>query len=92
MIGKAPAGGIVSHVNGQFYEGGQFTPDHGLLCGKGRNKVTKAEFEAATASFASAGRTLVYVDKYELFRLFDNRGVLMNSSKKVSTLVSMYGA
>jgi hypothetical protein len=31
---KAPKGGIVSPVNGQFYEGGEFVPDHGLFCGK----------------------------------------------------------
>ena len=26
MYGKAPKGGVVSAVNGQFYKGGQFTP------------------------------------------------------------------
>lgn len=29
----APAGGHVSPVNGQLYDGGQFMPDHGLFCG-----------------------------------------------------------
>lgn len=30
---QAPAGGAISPVNRQFYEGGQFMPDTGLFCG-----------------------------------------------------------
>ena len=41
---KAPTGGIVSAVNGQFYAGGQFTPEHGLFCGKqGAKRAKKVE-------------------------------------------------
>jgi hypothetical protein len=47
---KAPAGGLVSVVNGQFYEGGQFTPDSGLYCGR-----------AAVAVVAAAGVSGVLV-------------------------------
>ncbi|HVL13590.1 MAG TPA: hypothetical protein VM529_13565 [Gemmata sp.] len=39
---KAPAGGLVSAVNGQFYEGGQFVPEHGLYCGRSGAKRRKA--------------------------------------------------
>ena len=35
---QAPVGGHVSIVNGQFYKGGQFVPDHGLFCGKAGKK------------------------------------------------------
>ena len=31
---RAPVGGCVSRVNGEFYNGGEFMPDHGLFCGK----------------------------------------------------------
>lgn len=33
---QAPAGGAISPVNNQFYEGGQFIPDTGLYCGLGK--------------------------------------------------------
>jgi hypothetical protein len=32
-ISKAPSGGMASKVNGQWYEGGEFMPLHGLFCG-----------------------------------------------------------
>ena len=38
---KAPVGGHVSPVNGQWYEGGQFMPVHGLFCGKAGAKRLK---------------------------------------------------
>jgi hypothetical protein len=34
MTNNAPAGGMVSKVNGQFYEGGEFMPTNGLYCGR----------------------------------------------------------
>ena len=30
---KAPSGGAISNVNGQFYEGGEFMPESGMFCG-----------------------------------------------------------
>lgn len=60
MTSKAPAGGIVSAVNGQFYAGGEFTPLHGLYCGKIGAKRKKAveKFAAVNRVFGdeSAGR------------------------------------
>ena len=38
----APAGGHVSPVNGQWYDGGQFMPDHGLFCGLSPRKQLAA--------------------------------------------------
>jgi hypothetical protein len=48
MPAKAPKGGLVSRVNGQFYEGGEFIPDHGLFCGK-KGAVRRKKVDAATA-------------------------------------------
>jgi hypothetical protein len=47
---KAPKGGIVSQVNGQFYPGGEFVPDHGLFCGKKGAKRTAKREKAITAN------------------------------------------
>jgi hypothetical protein len=48
---KAPAGGMTSKVNGQFYEGGEFMPVTGEYCGLGRNRVSVQQV-------AEANRTL----------------------------------
>lgn len=53
MTHQAPAGGIVSSVNGLFYKGGEFTPEHGLFCGK-KGSARKAKWE----KFAAVGRTV----------------------------------
>lgn len=53
MTHQAPAGGIVSSVNGQFYKGGEFTPEHGLFCGK-KGAARKTKWE----KFAAIGRTV----------------------------------
>lgn len=45
-MGKAPAGGIISRVNGQFYKGGEFTPETGEFCGRGKDQVTAADVAA----------------------------------------------
>ena len=45
---KAPTGGITSAVNGQFYEGGQFTPEHGMFCGRAGAKRKVRVEKAAT--------------------------------------------
>ena len=46
-MNQAPKGGMTSQVNGQWYEGGEFMPEHGLFCGKKgevrRKKVEKAK-------------------------------------------------
>ena len=50
---KAPVGGMVSVVNGQFYEGGEFMPLHGLFCGK-KGVARRAKFE----KFAKVGKSI----------------------------------
>jgi hypothetical protein len=40
----APSGGLVSNINGQFYNGGEFMPLSGLFCGKkGEKRLAKWE-------------------------------------------------
>lgn len=48
---KAPVGGIVSRVNGQFYAGGEFIPETGAYCGRSGAKRRKA-----VERFTPAGR------------------------------------
>lgn len=49
---QAPAGGMTSKVNGQWYEGGEFMPVHGLFCGKsGAKRAAKWE-QAKTSGIA----------------------------------------
>jgi hypothetical protein len=69
MVGKAPAGGMTSAVNGNWYEGGQFTPDHGKCCGKGKNRVTAARFDQVRALVEADGKVLVYDEKWGDFRV-----------------------
>lgn len=93
---KAPIGGITSHVNGQFYEGGQFIPDHGKHCGKGKNRVSRAEFDGLAAQFDSLGYDLVYREKFEDFAIAyqqDDRlfGRILFSAKSVKTLAAHLG-
>ena len=45
---QAPAGGLVSKVNGQFYVGGEFMPVSGLFCGK-KGEARKAKWNKAAA-------------------------------------------
>lgn len=45
-MNRAPEGGMVSAVNGQRYEGGEFMPEHGLYCGLGGARIRKTELEA----------------------------------------------
>lgn len=40
---QAPAGGAVSSVNGEFYEGGEFMPITGEFCGAKRDAKKKAD-------------------------------------------------
>lgn len=62
-MNKAPAGGMASQVNGQWYEGGEFMPVHGLFCGKDKNRVTMQEFERVKEAVAAAGKILRYDEK-----------------------------
>ena len=64
---KAPKGGITSEVNGQWYNGGEFTPDTGLYCGRGKNRVTAARFAEVAAHMTKLGYSLRYSDKHEHF-------------------------
>ena len=43
----------MSPVNGQFYNGGEFIPDTGAYCGKGKNKVSRDEFARVAAAVAA---------------------------------------
>lgn len=88
---KAPKGGIVSPVNGQFYEGGEFAPDTGLYCGKGKNRVTKVEFDdLAERVKAKHGWTLIFDEKQDRFRLMHPTGNGMAGAKTLKGL-SAYG-
>lgn len=83
---KAPKGGIVSAVNGQFYEGGEFLPDHGKFCGRGRNRIAQATFEDIAARLLDAkGWTLRYVDKFDAFQAFNGDGLVMWTAKSART-------
>jgi hypothetical protein len=64
VIMKAPAGGIVSRVNGQFYNGGEFIPDTGVYCGKSGAKRRKM-----VERFTPAGRVFGSPDAGRLFEV-----------------------
>jgi hypothetical protein len=53
---QAPAGGAVSRVNGERYEGGEFMPEHGLYCGNGSPKVKVAELESIRSKLGENDR------------------------------------
>lgn len=90
MSTKAPKGGIVSPVNGQFYEGGEFTPDHGKFCGKGRNAITKARHDEIFARAQSQGWTFVYDARFDDYRFLSQPyGLVMFRSKTVATLANI---
>ena len=61
---KAPAGGITSAVNGVRYEGGQFTPETGIYCGRSGAKRRKA-----VERFTPAGRVYGSPDAGRLFEV-----------------------
>jgi hypothetical protein len=71
MPANAPKGGLVSEVNGQFYEGGEFLPDTGLYCGKGKNRVEKSKVDAANAKAAAKGWRVAFNEatgNFEIYR------------------------
>lgn len=60
MSAKAPAGGIVSVINGRYYSGGEFVPDHGRSCGRGEKPGMREE---AGRIAAAIGWTLSQDDR-----------------------------
>lgn len=66
---KAPKGGIISTVNGEFYAGGEFLPDHGKFCGKGRNAVTAERFREVASRAVRVGYRLEFAGPSEEYRL-----------------------
>jgi hypothetical protein len=87
---RAPRGGVVSAVNGQFYEGGEFTPDHGLYCGKGRNRCTQAAFDDLARKVEAAGKTLVWDEARGDFRILYQGGNCMFRAANLKTLAKLY--
>jgi hypothetical protein len=89
---KAPAGGLVSRVNGQFYEGGEFMPDHGKCCGKGKNAVTRADFDDVNRRAALRGWELIFSEKFGDFRLIQTgrlAGQVMFRAASLKTLAKL---
>jgi hypothetical protein len=90
MTNKAPAGGMASAVNGQWYEGGEFMPDHGKCCGKGRNRITVVEFEAVAAKVAAAGKVLVYNDATGEFAVKYTTGNILYRARSLATIAKCF--
>jgi hypothetical protein len=90
MTNRAPTGGITSAVNGQFYEGGQFSPEHGLFCGKGKNRVTKAEFDRVSSLVSAAGKTLEYREETGEFVVLYVGGNIMFRARSLATLAKAF--
>lgn len=79
MTLKAPAGGLVSPVNGQFYNGGEFIPDTGLFCGK-KGAKRREKVEKATARgryFDLGGSRLFEVLRYAGNGVHDVLGIAL---------------
>jgi hypothetical protein len=83
---KAPKGGIVSHVNGQFYEGGEFIPDTGRHCGTDKNKVSVAAFDAVAQKAASRNWTLRFNEAHGLFQVCFATGNVVFSARNLATI------
>lgn len=83
---KAPKGGIVSPVNGQFYEGGEFVPDHGHYCGKGKNRVSQVEFDKVSEDALALNWTLEFNEQFGRFQLVLSGGNVMMSASNLATL------
>jgi hypothetical protein len=87
---KAPAGGIVSVVNGRFYAGGEFIPDTGAYCGKGKNRATPAEFARVAEAVAATGNTLEYREATGEFVVVIPGGNLMFRARSLATIAKAY--
>lgn len=83
---KAPAGGMTSVVNGSFYNGGEFMPDHGKFCGKGKNSVTKADFDSVAELAKRGDRELVFNATTGLFVVKYPGGNIMMSAKSLRAI------
>jgi hypothetical protein len=90
VANRAPAGGLTSAVNGQRYEGGEFTPDHGKFCGKGKNRVGFAAFEAVAARVAAAGKVLSYDEAHGRFLVKYPTGNVMMGAANLATLARCF--
>ncbi len=89
-MNKAPVGGMVSVVNGQRYEGGEFMPVTGLFCGKGKNKVSAAAFEAAKVALALKGKGLVYDEQFAHFAVLAPGGNKLATAANLNTLKAFW--
>ena len=82
-IAKAPVGGLVSKVNGQFYEGGEFMPISGLFCGKkGQSHKKKWDIYAKRGkSIDLGGSQLFEVIEYAGGGVWDIKGYAICDDK-----------
>lgn len=85
-----PAGGTVSPVNGQFYNGGEFIPDTGAYCGKGKNKVSRDEFARVAAAVAATGRRLEYRESTGEFVVFMPTGNVYVRAARLATIARAF--
>lgn len=76
---KAMAGGQVSLVNGVEYKGGEFMPEHGEFCGRGKNRVSAAKL--AEINLGMNGRRIVWEEERKIFKLLVE--VTLSSGLKV---------
>lgn len=80
---QAPKGGLVSPVNGQFYEGGQFMPVHGLFSGKKGMKRKKIwdEYDRRNCAI-DLGGTKMFECMVQTGNVWDIIGVCCADSEK----------
>jgi hypothetical protein len=90
MTNKAPTGGMTSAVNGQFYEGGEFMPDHGHYCGRGKNRVTRVAFDVVAEMVRADGKELVYDERYGEFRVLYQTGNVMYRARALATIAKCF--
>ena len=64
---KAPVGGMVSNVNGQFYTGGEFMPVTGEFCGTGKHKIEAKKLADINAKLE--GKKIAWDEKLSKFKV-----------------------
>jgi hypothetical protein len=86
---KAPKGGMVSAVNGQWYNGGEFMPDRGLFCGKAGQRRKQHWDKAAkrNKAFDIGGKFLWQVLQYAGNSAWDVLGVVLADDDKAARAV-----
>lgn len=89
---KAPAGGIISVVNGQFYNGGEFIPDTGEYCGRGKNRVARGEFDRVARAVAAAGKRLEFRESTGEFVVFYATGNIYIRAASLRTIAKAFPA